>query len=555
LRQRSLILLAVVASAGACGDADATITTAAGAGAGAAEPNMTTTAATTAPPERFDGQLAGLTVIDDNTFTVELVNPDPEFPLRLARPETFALPDSALEDLPAYGEQPVGNGPFMMDGPWEPDVRIRAVRYPDYQGPDPAKINAYEWILYAGATAAYSDAASGDLDIMYSVPPEFVASASRDFGEDYQTTTSTRLLYLGVPSYLDDYSEQHRQALSMAIDRDLLAETIWPGSGAPAHSVVPPALGGRGRVCENWEFHPERARDLWDAAGGLDEVVVWFTPDGGQEKWIRAVVDMWSEHLGIDTDAVVLEAHEFEDFLPQAGTGQFTGPFRLSWGMDYPSPLSYLEPLFASYRAPPVWSNATFYDNPDFDAAIAAGKEKVGASGLLDAGLADYFAAEDLLCRDVPVIPIRFNVVQLVHSDHVREVHLGLYGDVGYTTIESESGTVRAFVTEPGGRGGTVTAVSPTVLRALNTGLIQFDPQTHQPFNAHARSITSDDGGTTWTIELNPGWTFHDGTPNDATSYVKTWSYRADPEIGLYDTDFYGNVVGFVDPFAETAED
>ena len=46
------------------------------------------------------------------------------------------------------------------------------------------------------------------------------------------------------------------------------------------------------------------------------------------------------------------------------------------------------------------------------------------------------------------------------------------------------------------------------VLSALFTGLVEYDPQTAQPHNAMAESITSADQRT-WTIKIKPGWRFH----------------------------------------------
>ncbi len=204
-----------------------------------------------------------------------------------------------------------------------------------------------------------------------------------------------------------------------------------------------------------------------------------------------------------------------------------TGPYILGWGQDYPSPLNFLEPLFASYSV----DNLVAYDNPDFDAALAAGKAKVAATGQGGDGVADYQAAEDLLCDDAQAIPLYFGGFLHMHSDNVSEVYIDSYQHVGYTQIEAEDGSILALLDEPESLFSTNADFGDgsAVLRAINTGLVQFDARNNRPFNAHARSITSDDGGKTWTIELNPGWSFHDGTPNDAASYVKAWSYGADP--------------------------
>jgi ABC-type transport system substrate-binding protein len=259
---------------------------------------------------------------------------------------------------------------------------------------------------------------------------------------------------------------------------------------------------------------------------------------------------MWGETLGIDTSTVTFEAPEFLDYMYAFHNSEITGPFRLGWGQDYPSPLDFLEPMYASYNTVARGgNNTTKYNNPDFDAALAAGKAKVAATSRLEDALADYFAAEDLLCEDVPVIPISFPVTTFVHSDNVSNVYVDSFGDVGYTVVESENGTVVELRTDPLSLVSTDPAESEgtAVLRALNTGLIQYDPRTNQPENGHATTVTSDDGGKIWTIVLESGWTFHDGTPNDAASYVKTWSFGATAGNNATPAGnaIYRNIVGY----------
>ena len=66
------------------------------------------------------------------------------------------------------------------------------------------------------------------------------------------------------------------------------------------------------------------------------------------------------------------------------------------------------------------------------------------------------------------------------------------------------------------------------VLNALFRGLIDYNPETSEPqFTGVAASIESPDEGLTWEIALNEGWTFHDGTPVTAQSFVDSWNYSA----------------------------
>jgi oligopeptide transport system substrate-binding protein len=83
------------------------------------------------------------------------------------------------------------------------------------------------------------------------------------------------------------------------------------------------------------------------------------------------------------------------------------------------------------------------------------------------------------------------------------------------------------------------------VLRTLFTPLITYDAKTSQPAEGVAESITSDDGGLTWVVKLKPGWTFHDGTPVTAKSFVDAWNYGAYGPNAMKNAGFFADIAGY----------
>lgn len=65
------------------------------------------------------------------------------------------------------------------------------------------------------------------------------------------------------------------------------------------------------------------------------------------------------------------------------------------------------------------------------------------------------------------------------------------------------------------------------VVDAMWTGLVSYNVEDGHPELAVAESITPNDDYTLWTIKLNEGWTFHDGTPVLAKNFVDAWNYGA----------------------------
>jgi ABC-type transport system substrate-binding protein len=567
-RWRIVLLLAVFALVvAACSSDDSsddeTTTTAAAettTTAAATDDATTTTAAPSEPvepPSEEGTTLSGLTVVDDKTFTVELVNADPEFPVQLAYTAFFPLPSVAYENTLGYNKAPIGNGPFMFPegGEWVQDVGIDLVKYPDYAGERMPTIDGINFVISADLKTNYLEAQAGNLDVVTGIDPDFLASAPTDFPDRYATSPSTSILYMAFPAYLPEFTKEHRQALSMAIDRELIIEKIFNGSGEAAHSVVPSNLGGRSDVCPSWNYDPEMAKQIWDAAGPLDGFEVWFNAGGGHETWVEAVVNMWDNTLGLDSSQVTFQTAEWADYLDKADNAEFTGPFRLGWGQDYPSPLNFLEPLYASYMtAADGGSNASNYNNPEFDAALAQGKEAIAASGQLADAIPFYETAEDILCDDAQTMPIRFGVNQFVWNEDVDNVYMDAYSNVGYDLITSQDGTVSQDLTNPASlfpMDANESEGTAVLMGNLFTGLVQFDAATGEPYMANAESITSDDGGKTWTVVLRDGWTFHNGEPVTAQSYVDAWSFGAKSSLGFQNNGFYKRFVGYDELNAE----
>lgn len=106
---------------------------------------------------------------------------------------------------------------------------------------------------------------------------------------------------------------------------------------------------------------------------------------------------------------------------------------------------------------------------------------------------------------------------------------------ISYHGTEPENALIPGHTTESGG---------VKVIAALFRGLVSYDPIDAHPRNAVAESIETTDS-TVFTITLKPGWTFHDGTPVDARSFVDAWNYTAYGPNGMQAASFLAHIDGF----------
>lgn len=388
---------------------------------------------TDAPPPTAE-TMSGLHVVDELTFEVTLSEPFPQWPLTLGYAAFFPMPEEAFADPVAFDRSPIGNGPFMMEGDSDRNERIRLVRYDRYAGSQPSKADAVVYEIYADLDTVYTDLLAGALDITASIPADQLESAKQDLGDRFIERPSSVLRFLAIPMYDEELGHAageagklRRQALSLAVDRETIADRVFRGTVMPAHGFIPPAVpGARNDACRDTiGYDPDRARELWDEAGGYEGTfTIWFNPDGDHERWLRAVADQWRQALHIED--VRFEELPWDDYLALGDRRGFNGPFRLGWAFRYPSPRDYLEPLYSTRAHPPAGWNYPFYSNEAFDDLIVRGDQQE----TLDAGIPYYQQAEDILCIDMPAIPVRWELIHGAHSERVTDVTIDAFGHV-----------------------------------------------------------------------------------------------------------------------------
>lgn len=376
--------------------------------------------------------LTGLRKVDDLTFKVTLSAPFGAFRAMLGSTAFYPLPKAAFTSPGVLSEDfekaPVGNGPFRFKGTWRAGEPIEVERYSAYPGTAP-KIGGAIFQVYDRPALSYADLVSGTVDVLTQVPATDVADAADDLGDRYQHKSAADLNYLAFPSYEKEFAKPEvRRSISMAIDRDALAESVSPGAQVPARSFVAPVVVGYrkdacGQACQ---FDPEKARQLYAEAGGPARLRITYNADGGHEAWVDAVCGQLSTNLGVPCAGAAEPT--FAAVIERLRDKEPVGMFRMRSMMSYPSMADYLTSLYSTAGA----ANYFGYRNSRFDRLVREGD---AARKPADA-IGKYQQAEDLLARDMPVIPLRFEQADFAYSPRVANVDTDPFGRIELTTIE-----------------------------------------------------------------------------------------------------------------------
>lgn len=374
------------------------------------------------------GDLTGLTVVDDSTFTVKLKQPESDFPSRLGYSAFYPLPDSTLKDRDAGGEKPVGNGPYKLasDTAWEHNVKISLVPNPDYQGDRKAQNGGVDIIFYAQLDAAYQDLLSGNLDVLDQLPDSAIPTFKEDLGDRAVNQPAAIFQSFTIPQKLAHFEgkegQLRREALSYAINREEITDKVFHDTRTPAKDFTSPVIDGYNDSIPGNEvlsYNPTKAKELWAEADKISKwsgtFTIGYNSDGPHKAWVEAVCNQIKNTLGIDA-----EGNPYPDFksLRTDITGRtIKGAFRSGWQADYPSMFNFLAPLYGTGAG----SNDGDYSSKEFDDLLS----KASAAGSVADANKILEQAQQVLFKDLPAIPLWYQNVSGGWSQNVENVQFG----------------------------------------------------------------------------------------------------------------------------------
>ncbi len=328
--------------------------------------------------------------LDEKTFEVTLKAPTPYF-LGLTAFYTFfpVREDSVAKGADgAWAIDPsasIVNGPFMLDSYVGGD-RLVLVKNPNYWRADQVKLQKIEGLMIVEASTYLTAYESGSIDVISAPPTEEIPRLIAEDPTFYILPQDGTYYYCFNTEKAPFDNLNVRKALSLAIDRKAICETVTKAGQIPALNMVSPTsydadgnlftekLGNFG-LAETAQI--EEAQALLAEAGypngeGFPKVELMYNTSEGHKKIAEAIQEMWKQNLNID---ITLTNQEWAVFQDTRREGNFQIS-RAGWLGDYSDPMSYLG-MFLS-ESPmnyPHWKSPE-YDKLIEDAKTAPGQER-----------------------------------------------------------------------------------------------------------------------------------------------------------------------------------
>ncbi len=354
--------------------------------------------------------MAGI-VADDSArvLTVTLNEPFVDFPGLVTLLPFSPVPAHIVSKIPAgqrWDDQIViGSGPFKMSEPWRHGRYIRLARFDQYYGGavgHVAYLDGIEFRIGKDVNASFTEFEAGTAQIAFTPPARYgELKARKDLKILDEAMSAT--WYLGFnmndPTVGGPGNVELRHAISLAIDRKAIVDTIYQGGRRIGYAITPEEVPG-----SNPDVAPVTGRDVaaakaafeaWGGAAKLQKPITFLYNTGSSQENVAAVIQANLQEIGIP---VTLESVDNAQYV-----GEILKPstmmFRQLITFTYPSPDAGLYPLLYSKSA---GTNLMHYSNPEVDAALDA------ARGTMDEAKRQqlYATAEKIALDSYAVIPV-----------------------------------------------------------------------------------------------------------------------------------------------------
>ena len=349
-------------------------------------------------------QTLGVTAVDARTLRVQLDKPLPWFS-NLTASFAFYPVQKANVESGANWTRPgnlIGNGAYVLK---DRVVNEKLVVVPNSHYWDNAKtvIQQVTFVPINQESSATKRYLAGDIDITESFPKNLYQKLLKDIPGQVYTPPQLGTYYYAFNTQKGPTADERvRLALSMTIDRRLMAEKVLGTGEKPAWHFTPDVTAGFVPQPSQMESMSQaelnaQAKALLQAAGygpgrPLQLTLLYNTSENHQKIAI-AVASMWKKNLGVEAK---LQNQEWKTMLDTMHTHNFDA-VRYAWIADYDDAATFLN----NFRTGDS-ENTSQYSNPAYDEAL---KNAAKASDGVTRGKY-YQQAEDLLAKDVPAVPV-----------------------------------------------------------------------------------------------------------------------------------------------------
>lgn len=355
----------------------------------------------------------GIEAKDDYTFVVHTTNPVPYLVGLTSHQSMLPVPQKVVEkfgDAWVKKENIVGNGAYKLKD-HVINEKIEFERNPLYWNDKETVINNATFLAIENSSTDVARYRAGDLDITnYALPPEQFAKLKQELPNEVFTTRTLSTYSYEMNNEKAPFTDKRvRQALNLALDRNVITDKVLGQGQTPTYVFTPPYIS-EGELIqqpaysqESMAQRNEQAVKLLEEAGFSKanplKFTILYNTNENHKKVAIAAASMWKANTKGLVD-VKLENQEWKTYIDSRRGGRYDLA-RAGWSADYNQATT-----FGNYFLSNSSNNTAKYKNPEYDKAMAESYLATDEKGRAAA----YAKAEAILAEDYAIVPI-FNYV------------------------------------------------------------------------------------------------------------------------------------------------
>lgn len=351
----------------------------------------------------LEPSMLGVEAVNEHTFVVRLKAPDNSFLEKCSMTPLTVVSENNISKYQELWTQPeymVTSGAYKLQS-HVVNGSIRVSKNPYFYAESQVSIPNVVYFPYVDVNSSIAAYKSGDLDMTFiSVPVDQFAQLKAEYPNELHSVRLEGMYYYTFNTSLDKFKDVRvRQALSMAIDRDMLTKQLLNMGQEPLYSTVTPTIeGGKYKnVKYSWATLDSaqriaEAKQLYKSAGYSEsnslKITLLSNGDDIHKKIAMVLISMWKNNLGVEA---TFKNVEWKTLIQDRYLGNFELA-RGGWTGDYNSVTAYT-PLYDCDGK----QNLSFYCDKQYDKLIALAntelnpqKEQRLYSAALNQALNDY---------------------------------------------------------------------------------------------------------------------------------------------------------------------
>lgn len=361
-------------------------------------------------------EIEGIVVEDDTHITFTLTEPFACFTKNIGINYASIYPEAGLKkagDKWGTGTDIYGCGPYKLVSN-DDSTEVTFEPFEDYYG-DKAKLDKIVIKYIDDENTKMMSFKNGEIDMCdlnATLLKQYKGDADvKDLINQYGPLGVTFVNLNLKNKYLAD--KRVRQALSLAINRQELVDTVMNGAGTVASGWLNPKTPGFDDSAEAFPYDVDKAKALLKEAG-VDGFSLTCGVRAADQPVMVAVQDYWKK-IGVDLKVNVQDAAKWSaDWA--AGSLEIT---ELSWHPLYADADNHMYTYFYSENAK---GKSSFYNNPEFDKLMDEARKSTDEDKRVEL----YKKADDILTRqDYATLPLFYPKFQFVAKDYVKNAKVG----------------------------------------------------------------------------------------------------------------------------------